>query len=78
MNGWKLDLLGVGGIEVIQYLRVPLLGVGGGLGLQAGGQPLFQPHLLPVEATEAVTQAEDREEADTDKRGAGHGDHWTD
>ena len=63
---------------MVQYLRVPLLGVGGGLSLEAGAQPLFHPHLLPVEAAEAVSQAEDREEADTDKRDAGHGGHWTD
>ena len=63
---------------MVQYLRVPLLGVVGGLRLEAGGQPLLQLHLLLVEAAEAVTQAEDREEADTDERDAGHGGDKTD
>ena len=62
---------------MVQYLRVPLLGVGGGLLLEAVMQPLFLPHLLPVEAAEAVTEAEDSEEAETDLRCAGHGDQWT-
>ena len=70
-----MELLSVGGIEVVQYLRVPLLGIIRGLLLD---QPLLQLHFLLVEATEALTQAEDREEADTDKRDAGHGGDRTD
>ena len=63
---------------MVQYLRVPLLGVVGGFLLEAGGQPLLQLHLLLMEATEAVTQAEDREEPDTDERDAGHCGDTTD
>ena len=63
---------------MVQYLRVPLLGVVGSFFFKAGGQPLLQLHFLLVEAAEAVTQAEDREEADTDERDAGHGGDRTD
>ena len=55
---------------MVQYLRVPHLWVVRGLLLE---QALLQPQLLPVEAAEAVSQAEDSEEADTDKRDSGHG-----
>ena len=55
-----MELLSVGGIEVVQYLRVPLLRIIRSFLLEAGGQPLLQLHLLLVEAAEAVTQAEDR------------------
>ena len=60
---------------MVQNLRVPLLGIIRGLLLD---QSLLQLHLLLVEASEAVTEAEDREEADTDKRDAGHGGDRTD
>ena len=60
---------------MVQNLRVPLLGVVGGLLLD---QPLLQLHLLLMEAAKAMTQTEDREEANTDKRDAGHGGDKTD
>ena len=70
-----MALLSVGGIEVVEDLRVPLLGIVRSLLLD---QPLLQLHLLLVEAAEAVAQAEDKEEADTDERDAGHGGDRTD